>query len=293
MLPESQPKRKAKTLKEALDEVRDRISVAKLQCADPSTHAKQIVQSVLGFSPGGILLESQRTLSPVELDRLERFLARRLSGEPFQYIVGHEWFWKCPFEVGPGVLIPRPDTELLVETILRARPQRDVRCVELGAGSGNIGISVLRERPTWDWTSFEINPASAHYARRNAIGLLPTTTRYRIVLGDFFKGTSEDRFDIAVANPPYVVTSEIASLSTEVRHEPHIALDGGEDGLVIVRQFFDSVVERLFDRGLALCEVGAGQAPSLVRYLEATGWKSVLSLRDLSGIERVVLAERP
>lgn len=279
------------TLHDAIAEAQTLLARSGLQCADPKLHAKQIASHVLGLSATEVLLRDGRELSVLEETRMKRFVAERATGTPFQYLAGHEWFWETPFEVGPGVLIPRPETEIIVERLLLRKGPRKV--AELGAGSGNIGISVLRSRPDWQWHGFEKNPESVKYLRSNVIGLLGSHSNYRIKEGDFFKGLgAESPYDLLVANPPYVVTNEIEGLSKEVRSEPKLALDGGDDGLTIVRQFFEIAELALCSGGAALSEVGMGQAATIADWLAGRGWKNIVLSRDLAGIERVVEADR-
>src|SRR5262249_25882763 len=144
-------------IRECILEGKQRLERAGLQCADPLLHMKQIVEFVLGWSSTDLYRHWEEDFPQDARARLEALLERLLRGEAFQYLTGEEWFWESRFRVGPGVLIPRRETELLVETLLADEPGSKVRVAELGAGSGNIGISVLQERPDWEWHAFELN----------------------------------------------------------------------------------------------------------------------------------------
>jgi release factor glutamine methyltransferase len=279
------------TLKRALEMTRSRLASSAIQCFDPALHAKQILQFILGYSPANIFARPDRVLTVVEEAKLERFLRRRVDGEPFQYLVGHEWFWECPFEVGPGVLIPRKDTEVLVEAILNRMDASPKKVIELGAGSGNIGISVLRSRKNWQWDGYEKNPESLKYLRTNVTGLLGVPHHYRIVHDDFFTADAVAEYDLVVSNPPYIVTKEIETLSLEVRNEPHLALDGGASGLEVVGRFFESALRLLKSGGFVMSELGAGQS-SECRQLLSPQWQEIEILRDSAGIDRVLVARK-
>lgn len=281
------------TIDLVLKETAERLTRANLQCADPKMHAHQILAFALGCSASHLYAHPERALSPVELSRLQRLVSRRVEGEPFQYLVGYEWFWESPFEVGQGVLIPRKETEILVEALLQFPETPALKVAELGAGSGNIGISVLRRRPNWIWEGYEKNPDTLKYLSVNVTGLLGSRSGYRIIASDFFDiSFSENSYDLVVSNPPYIVTSELSELSVEVKCEPRLALDGGESGLAVVEKYFDRALSMLKPGGLSFCEVGRGQAVVVAERLVQKGWERVTLLKDYAGIERVVSAQK-
>ena len=218
-------------------------------------------------------------------------IARRLGREPVAYITGHKEFWSLDFEVGPGVLVPRPDTETLIEEALRLVPDHTaaLRIADLGTGSGAILLAALREFPNATGIGFESSPPAHAYTARNVARLAPG--RAEIRLADWH--TADERFDLVFSNPPYIPTAEIESLAPEVRnHEPRAALDGGPDGLDAYRALAGLLPVILKPGGhqlggLALLEIGMGQAQAmepLFRGLELTRIAP-----DLAGLPRCVV----
>ncbi|NDC25276.1 MAG: peptide chain release factor N(5)-glutamine methyltransferase, partial [Proteobacteria bacterium] len=216
-------------------------------------------------------------------------LNRRLAGEPLQYILGFEWFYRSRFEVGPGCLIPRKETELIVDEVLKHRSGEKIRVAELGAGSGNIGISVLLERPQVEWHAFELNPASFDFAQKNQRKILNQSASYRLYQGDFFsESPAHGPYDVVVSNPPYVSFKEMEELPLEVKKEPALALEAGEDGLTIIRRLLDHLPVVLKSKGLFLCEIGSNQKQELERELKTRKFPDFEILSDLSGLPRIL-----
>ncbi len=280
------------TLREYLNDGKKRIEAASLECADPLLHMKQIAEAALDLPTSGLISRWEDPLSPPERARIETVLTRRLRGEPFQYIVGYEWFWDCRFAVGPGALIPRRETECLVEAALEHIPTT-ARVAELGAGTGVLGITCLRERPEWTWVAWENNPASLPYIQINQ-DLLPPFADYKLCKTDFFEGVvNEVRFDWVVANPPYVRRSELPKLSKEVRHEPAQALDGGESGLDILEKMIALAPRFLTSGGGLLLEIGSDQGPAAFELMQAAKLRDAAILKDYAGLDRVAFARMP
>ena len=202
-----------------------------LEYGDPLQHMQLLIEEVTGKSRDYFLAHSHEPVDPKVLEELSKVLKRRLQGEPLQYIVGRAWFWKHAFQVGPGVLIPRKETEHIVEFLLSRNQDAEVVVAELGSGSGNLPISILVERPQWVWHGFEKNPASVPFLEMNLekYGHLFGKNQFILHEGDFFTGAKKlKNLDYVVANPPYIPSSEISNLSKEVQCEPRLALDGGE-----------------------------------------------------------------
>jgi release factor glutamine methyltransferase len=265
-----------------------RIEESGIECADPMLHMKQILGAAISLSSLQFYSRWQEELTGQEVEEATRFLERRLQGEPFQYIVGYEWFWRSRFEVGPGVLIPRKETEHLVEELLKLEETSPMRLAELGAGSGNIGISVLLERADWEWHGFEINPDSIPYLGKNVGGLLPLEAKYFIHEGNFFDLAGVlAPFDIVVSNPPYIANSQLEKLSREVRSEPKLALVGGEKGTEILEHLAAHSWHFLKPQGLFITEIGSDQESDVRNLLTRVGFSSVEVLRDYSGLPRV------
>ncbi|MEZ4749685.1 MAG: HemK/PrmC family methyltransferase [Bdellovibrionota bacterium] len=208
-----------------------RLSRASIQCADPMLHMKQIMEHLLQVDAARLAVWWEDEITdPAFLDKIETFLKRREAGEPFQYIVGEEWFWQSRFEVGPGVFIPRKETEILVETLLEEVREDFVKVGELGAGSGNIGITVLQERPSWEWHAFELNPDTLPYTQKSPGPAFPFV--YRLHAGDFFERAVEFAPYEDGSNPPYI--RDDGPSSREVQREPELALRGGPQGLDLI-----------------------------------------------------------
>lgn len=216
----------------------------------------------------------------------EGLLQRREGHEPLAYLVGHREFFGRPFRVTPAVLIPRQDTEILVETALR---YPGGRVLDIGTGSGAIAITLKLERPAWEVTAVDISPEALEVASQNAVDL---GAGVRFVLSDGFEGVLGEAYDLIVTNPPYIGRSE--PLDTEVHaFEPELALYGGETGLEFYERLSREAASYLNDGGQLMMEVGYRQA-SLVRALfEGAGWEHVETVADLSGIDRVVVVRHP
>jgi release factor glutamine methyltransferase len=223
--------------------------------------------------------------------RFVNLLDRRHRGEPLQYIVGETEFFGLPFKVTPDVLIPRPETEHLVEKAielgrLRAAP----RIVDVCTGSGAIAVALARALPAAELTATDLSDAALTIARENAQhnGVEP---RIRFSQGDLFAPVAGERFDLVVANPPYVPTIERESMSVEVRdHEPALALFAGVDGLDIYRRLIAAAPNVLVSGGFIVLEIGYGQARAVEGLLATAGFRQIESIPDLQGIPRVAWA---
>ncbi|HEV3113401.1 MAG TPA: peptide chain release factor N(5)-glutamine methyltransferase [Candidatus Binataceae bacterium] len=225
--------------------------------------------------------------------RFHKFVARRAAREPLAYIVCHKEFFGLDFVVSPEVLIPRPETESIVEAALAAlsgKPRAAV--LDLGTGSGAIAVAIATNAPDAQVTATDIAPDALKTARRNAAhhGCL---ARIEFALGDCWAALScsHPKFDLIVSNPPYVRDDEMGGLQPEVaRYEPEIALRGGKDGLDFYRRIAAEVDSHLNSGGEIIVEVGAGQAAEVARILKDGGCCAVETIRDLAGHERVVRA---
>jgi release factor glutamine methyltransferase len=216
----------------------------------------------------------------------EELIARRLNHEPVAYITGRKEFWSLDFAVGPGVLVPRPDTETLIEEAVRLVPDRTapLRLADLGTGSGAILAAALSEFPNATGIGFESSPQAHACALRNAARLVPGRADIRLADWDAAQGT----FDLVFSNPPYIPSAEIESLAPDVRaHEPRAALDGGADGLAAYWGLARLLPNILAPGGHALLEIGAGQAPAMEQMFP--GLELVRIAPDLAGMPRCVV----
>jgi release factor glutamine methyltransferase len=254
---------------------------------NPRADARLLLAHVLGVSRDQTLTA---TPTPQQADQFAALVARRAAREPFAYITGRKEFWSLDFEVGPGVLIPRPDTETLIEEALRIVPDRNapLRIADLGAGSGAILVAVLKEFPNATGIGFESSQAAYHYAVANAARLIGARAQ---ILPTAWQD-AEGPFDLVFSNPPYIPSSDIESLEPEVaRHEPQAALDGGPDGLDAYRGLAELLPRLVRQGGHALLEIGLGQesaVPALFKGLEL-----LRITPDLSGVPRCVILRKP
>lgn len=258
-------------------------------CPDPRVDSRYLAEDLLGMNRQTLLFEADHTLTPAEEGRLDAALQRRLKGEPLQYILGTAPFMGMTFEVSPGVLIPRQDTETLAEALVVALSgHREARLLDLCCGSGIIGLSVKTLCPQVQVTLTDVSREALETTRQNARRL---NVEVEIRSGDLFQAVEKERFDLIACNPPYIPTGELQGLQTEVQWEPKLALDGGEDGLDFYRRIAAGAGEHLLPGGTVYLEVGAGQAPQVRAMMEAAlpATESGV-LRDLNGIERVVWA---
>lgn len=242
-----------------------------------------------------LYLQFEKTLTPQEVEVFRGFVRERLKGSPIQYVTGTAAFRNLELCVGSGVLIPRPETEIVVEVALDLLAAQDGRILDLGCGSGAIAIAICSERPTVRAIASDIDRIALSIVSENA-QRHGVTDRVALVCGDLlepFAGESA-QLDAIISNPPYIATAEIQQLQPEVRdHEPHHALDGGADGLEFYRRIADSATDLLVQGGAVVLEVGDGQVPAVTGLLEESNAYDQIEARcDLSGTERVVCCRR-
>jgi len=266
----------------------------KLGLDSPRLTAELLLAHVLHTSRVRLYTDLDRPLEAGELAAYRGLIARRAAGEPTSYLTGTREFYGRTFAVDPRVLVPRPETELLVEAVLQAVPRdAEVRVLDLCTGSGCVGITLALERPRARVLATDTSPGAVEVARANAAALGPAD-RFEARLGDLLAPVEgEPPFDVVVANPPYVPTGELPTLSPEVRREPPLALDGGADGLDVVRRIAEEAPRRLVPGGLLALEIGDGQGPAVHSLLEAAGYGSVRIERDLARHDRLALGTHP
>ena len=259
-------------------------------CPDPEVDARWMAEDALGLTRADLKFEGERAIPEDAQKRLDAMLERRCAGEPVQYILGTADFMGLRFEVGPGVLIPRQDTETLVEAALIALqgggPAPSV--LDLCAGSGCIGLSLASLAPHAQVTLADVSRDALEIARRNmhALGV-----KAELRHGDLFAAVRHERFDLIASNPPYIPRGELAGLQKEVQYEPRLALDGGVDGLDFYRRIAQEAGDHLNPGGSLWLEVGAGEAPAVLDLLKSRlACAEAGTVKDLNGIERVVFA---
>ncbi len=250
--------------------------------------AKQIIKHITGFSNSEILMNYTNRLTEFQSNNLTAIIKQRALRYPLQYIFGEWAFYGREFYVGPGVLVPRADTETLVEVCLKYLKNSESPAVlDLCAGSGCIGITLALEKADAAVTLVEKFPEAARYAERNI--KRHGTDNVTLICGDVLNGAANDKeYELIVSNPPYVPKNEMETVSPEVHYEPETALFGGEDGLDFYRAVITEYKKALKAGGMLAFEVGAGEAAAVEALLEDAGLKEINTEKDLGGICRAV-----
>ncbi len=277
------------TRKELFDECVK--ALAEREIPDSSFDVMCIFEDVLGER--WILSDRQMDISPGKETEIRRMAALRLEGQPLQYILGQWEFWSLPVKVGEGVLIPRPDTETLVEDVLRiCREKRLIspKIADLCSGSGCIALALKKELPEAEIYAVELSDAALDYLRQNA---LLNSADIKIIKGDVLSAETAEllpELDIAVSNPPYLTAEEMNELQAEVRHEPESALYGGDDGLDFYRVMTPLWKKKLVRGGFLCYEFGMGQHDAIGKILAGNGFDNIRFSRDGGDIIRTVTA---
>ena len=266
--------------------------------ASARLNAERLLADVLGLTRLELFCQHDRPVLGPELARYRELVRRRATGEPLQQILGETEFWSRPFKVEPGVFIPRPETERLVETCLRLleplrRADRAPVAVEIGCGSGIIAVTLALELPRLQVYASDVNPQAVALTLRNARAL-GAGARVHAEPGPRFDplpGHLRGQVDLLVSNPPYIRSDELPGLPTEVRdHDPHAALDGGPDGLRFYRAIASAMGDWLRPGGHVAVEIGADQGAVVGDILAASGATEVAVGQDYAGRDRVVTA---
>jgi release factor glutamine methyltransferase len=277
---------------------------------DPSSariEVQGLLQAVLQVNRAWLLAHSEQLLSDEQRARFTVLFERRLNGEPLAYLLGEREFYGLVFKVSPATLIPRPETELLVELALQrilqplpaslthpgpplsgreqGRSKHAFRVLDLGTGSGAIALSIAHARPDTEVVAVDVSVAALEVAQLNAQRL--TLDNVRMLQSDWFGALHGERFDIIVSNPPYVAADDAHLKQGDLRFEPHAALASGADGLEDIRHICAKSKAHLNRNGWLLLEHGYNQATQVRALLQQSGFEEIFSARDLSGIERV------
>ena len=261
--------------------------------------AEVLLAEALGVDRVGLYTHFDQPLHPEELARFKKLIQKRLQREPVAYIIGRREFWSLPFKVTPDVLIPRPETEILVAEVLKivsapAGTGRNFRILEIGTGSGAISIVLAKECPSASLMATDLSAKALTIAQENA-SRLGVGERIQFRQGDLFTPLEKESvFEMILTNPPYIAEDDFPSLPPEVRNfEPRLALDGGKDGLAFFRQALPRVGEFLRPGGWFLSEIGAGQEEKISQIAEGSAeFASVAFVPDLAGIKRVFKAQK-
>jgi len=262
----------------------------------PELDASLLLAETLRLSREELITRSDKVLTPDELKKFLELLERRKDGECVAYILGKKEFRSLEFFVNPSVLVPRPDTEILVETVLnevglrnKSGAEREtIRVLDLCTGSGAIAVSLKKEMPSLELWATDISAKALETAKANA-ARHQMAESIRFCQGHLFEALpAEIRFHVIVSNPPYIPSAEIARLPPEVQREPRLALDGGEDGLGTVREIIVRAPDYLEPGGLLLLEAAPEQMKSVWKTLEQNRFINIQTYNDLSGFERVI-----
>lgn len=263
--------------------------------AEARREARLLIAHVLGCPVLSIHAHPERMVETEQVDRILTLALRRRNREPLAWLTGHVDFCGLSFQVGPGVLVPRPDSEILVETARSIASQLSgrspLRILDCCTGSGCIGISLATLLESGgqrvDLTLTELDPVAAGYAQANLVRH-DLVNRARLVQADLFPSAGENQFDLIVANPPYIDTGVIDTLMPEVsRYEPRLALDGGSDGLAVCRRLIREATSRLASPGWLLLEHGYDQEAPIAALLSDAGYTGLLAVKDYGGQPRV------
>jgi release factor glutamine methyltransferase len=247
-----------------------------------------LLQTVLSVNRAYLLTHPERVLSDDEFSRYYGLLDRRLNGEPIAYILGEREFYGLNFKVTPATLIPRPDTELLVELALQRIPkQTALHVLDMGTGSGAIALTIAHERPDAQVVAVDASVDALVVATENAKQL--QTDNVRLLHSDWFSALGDERFDLIVSNPPYIESDDEHLSLGDVRFEPVTALASGDDGLDDIRRILSEAKPHLNPSGWLMFEHGYDQAERVRTLMLGAGFNEVSSACDLSGIERVTL----
>ena len=268
-------------------------NLIKSNIEDANTKISILLQYLLSMSKTEIMLHENMELDETQKEEIFKRVEEIIEGKPIQYITHHQEFMGLDFYVDENVLIPQPDTEILVEETLHMinRKKKNIRILDLCTGSGAIAVSIENyalDRNIIKIYASDICAEALEIARKNAI-LNNEETNIRFIKSNMFENIN-DKFDIIVSNPPYIETQTIANLSKEVQNEPHIALDGGEDGLDFYRIIAKEAKKHLNRNGWILLEIGYNQKESVSNLLQEEKYENITCIKDLNGNDRVIMA---
>jgi release factor glutamine methyltransferase len=275
------------TLVKAWNAAKDRLK--QVQIDQPAIDARLLLEVAADVTRTDIITDPYRVLTEAQMATLDDFLNRRAAREPVSHIIGRKGFWKILLQVNKNVLTPRPETEVIVDEVLKAFPeQMSFNMLDLGVGSGTILLAVLAERPAGKGLGIDVSEEALAVARENAANL-DLAGRVALLRGDWTNGLGDDSFDLVVSNPPYIATHVIETLEPEVRdHEPRLALDGGPDGLDAYRFLAGEILRVLKPGAMFAVEIGYDQSEAVETLFKQAGAQNVKTIKDLSVNDRVV-----
>jgi release factor glutamine methyltransferase len=256
-------------------------------CSDSAKLDAQILLSfVLDKERVYLLTWPEENLTESTVQRYLALLKRRVSGEPIAYIIGVKEFWSLPFKVSPATLIPRPDTEVLVESVLEHFGELDsIHCLDLGTGTGAIALALASEQPQWQIDAVDFNRDAVKLAKQNAQDL--ELTQVNIFQSNWFSAVNEKKFDVIVSNPPYIDASDEHLNQGDVRFEPDSALVADEHGLADIKHIAQQALHFLNTSGALFFEHGFEQGEAVRNILTTLGYENAKTVRDLNGHDRI------
>lgn len=256
--------------------------------------AEVLVAHALGRSRSWLFAHGDRELAAESLEAIDAIARRRQAGEPVAYLTGRRGFWSLDLEVGPATLVPRPETELLVELALaRLPPAQAARVADLGTGSGAIALAIATGRPRVRVVATDASSDALAVARRNADALGIDRARVSFVEGDWWAPLAGETFDLVASNPPYIAAGDPHLARGDLRFEPPAALASGADGLDAIRAIVAGAPAHLLPGGWLLLEHGFDQGPAVRGLLEARGFREVATVRDLEARDRASVGRAP
>ena len=270
-------------LEEAAERLRASIA-AREPSATPELDAQLLLAHVLAVPRTRLKSHPEERPHPSRIEEYRRLLARHAAGEPVAYLTGYRHFWSLRLAVTPAVLIPRPETELLVERALALHPATEGRVADLGTGSGALALALASERPGWRLIATDVSEEALAVARANATSLALAGVEFR--RGDWYEPLAGERFDLIVSNPPYVAADDPAMTAPALAHEPRAALTPGLEALASLREIVRGAPAHLVRAGWLLLEHGATQGADVREALVLAGFRYVRSHPDLAGHER-------
>ncbi len=277
------------TIQQMVDGAKERLEEKGID--EPLAHAELIAAFVLNKSRTYIRAYRQNVIYEKEENLFNKIVEEKLSGKPLAHIIGEAEFMGRLFSVGPTVLIPRPETEELVEeTVKNITGAQPSRILDLCSGSGCIAISLAFMFPAAEVTGADISSQALEVARKNAANM-NLGNRVKFIQSDLFDNIGGE-FDFIISNPPYIPTEIIETLSPEVRKEPRLALDGGPDGLDIVRKIIANACAHLKTGGLLALEIGCAQSEKVLKFFKGEEWDTPFAAKDFAGIERFIFARK-
>ena len=277
------------TIREALNEGRSALTLSGCDTQTPQLDTSLLLAHACGISRERLYMELPEELDEKRLGLFKASMKRRISGEPVAWITGTKEFWGLDFSVGPGVLCPRPDSEILIESALEIIDKKKIGSLhDCCTGPGTLALTLASERPSWDISASDISELSADFFKVNNQKL--TGDRVRYTHSDLMNGIKET-FDIIVSNPPYLTTLEMNDKVVLGWKEPELALDGGGiDGLNLIRRLIPRISDRINSQGAVLVEADPLQMPIIKQILSDTGFVRIAFRQDLAGRNRIVIA---